>query len=516
MRRWTLLVLLSLYCTTTSAQTPHENRRDGWAVWVTGSLARVQPRDPPGRVRAAHIHAARNEYEAFQLVIGAPAGSDLAHISVAASDLTGPATISSRHVSLFRAHYVPVAARSQFQGSGSPHPPGEWADALIPFDLPGGQYPSAPFTVPAGRNQPLWVEVYVPKETGPGTYTGNLIVTAKDGPLITVPMKLTVWGFTLPDRPALASDFGTYDTWFSLAARRVPGAQQPRLRANLYAALDAHRLGTGEADLSDPALERWMATHRFIRVPSKQPDAVQRTIKRHFDFRGWGSFLGHYLLDEPTTREDFNEVRRLASRWRALGIPTMTTIKIKTAWAALDGAIDIWIPVFYECAYRSREVRTRLAKGERVWSYTAGVQPDGIPTWLLDYDLIHFRIAAWLNYRHGQTGLLYWTTAYWDGYDPWTNPTGNRYGNGDGSLFYPGDRVGAPNAAIPSARLKAIRDGIEDYDYLALLAELGDPALAHRLAVTLASAWNSWSRDTARLAAAREQAALRIVQLQAR
>jgi hypothetical protein len=194
----------------------------------------------------------------------------------------------------------------------------------------------------------------------------------------------------------------------------------------------------------------------------------------------------------------------------------MTTIKIEAAWAALDGAIDVWIPVFYESAYRSREVRAKLAKGDRVWSYTAGVEPDGIPTWLLDYDPVHFRIPAWLNYSHGQTGLLYWTTAYWDNYDPWTNPSGNRWGNGDGSLFYPGDRVGAPDAAVPSARLKAIRDGMEDYDYLTLLAEAGDPGLAHRLAVAVAPAWSAWSHDPNALASAREHAALRIVQLQAR
>lgn len=73
--------------------------------------------------------------------------------------------------------------------------------------------------------------------------------------------------------------------------------------------------------------------------------------------------------------------------------------------------------------------------------------------------------------------------------------------------------MGAPNAAIPSARLKAIRDGVEDYDYLALLANLGDPILAKSLAKALAPAFDSWNHDPAAVVAAREQAAARIVAL---
>jgi hypothetical protein len=142
------------------------------------------------------------------------------------------------------------------------------------------------------------------------------------------------------------------------------------------------------------------------------------------------------------------------------------------------------------------------------------VEPNGVPTWLLDYDLINYRIPTWLNYRYGQTGLLYWTTAYWQVGDPWTNAsTVYHYNNGEGVLFYPGDKVGAPNAAIPSLRLKALRDGVEDYDYLALLAQLGDPDFAAQLSASLASTWNNWSHDPSVLITAREQAAARILEL---
>jgi len=486
-------------------------------VWTTDPLTRVQPTDPPGTLTSAAIKAARNEYEAFQVVVTAPASSALSGVNVAVSDLVGPSTLPKSAIALYREHYVPVRVQSAQVNNGwfAPHPPGDWPDALIPATVPGGTYQSFPFSVPAGRNQPVWIEVYVPKGTPAGTYTGAVTVTAQGVPPVTIPLTLTVWGFTLPDRPALASDFGTYDTWFYVAANYSAGATRQALQDNLYAALNAHRLGIGQAYRRTAAevalVDSWMPTHRFILAPATATDAELQDLTRYFNAKGWGDFLGHYIWDEPHTQADYDAIKAEAPRWRATGIPTITTIQNDAAWTALDGAIDIWVPLFFQCIYSAPQIQAKLAKGEQVWSYVMGVHPNESPTWLLDYDLIHFRIPAWLNYRHGQTGLLYWATAYWAAGDPWTNAANE---NGEGVLFYPGAAVGAPEAAIPSARLKAIRDGVEDYDYLALLAALEDPSGAASLAATLAPAWNSWSHDPTALAAAREQAVRRIMQLQ--
>eukprot|EP00392_Amoebophrya_sp_AT5.2_P002881 g2886.t1 len=44
-------------------------------------------------------------------------------------------------------------------------------------------------------------------------------------------------------------------------------------------------------------------------------------------------------------------------------------------------------------------------------------------------------------------------------------------GNGDGQLLYPDNRGGQTNASVPSVRLKHIRDGLEDLEYLFLLED---------------------------------------------
>ena len=97
----------------------------------------------------------------------------------------------------------------------------------------------------------------------------------------------------------------------------------------------------------------------------------------------------------------------------------------------------------------------------------------------------------WQVHKAGATGLLYYCVCSWGGLtkaytgkqcfpdvpihlkDHWTL---KRLGvNGDGLLVYPGRDMMEP---IPSIRLEVVRDGIEDYEYLALLGRLVEKAKA--------------------------------------
>ncbi len=105
--------------------------------------------------------------------------------------------------------------------------------------------------------------------------------------------------------------------------------------------------------------------------------------------------------------------------------------------------------------------------------------------------------------------------AYWRGVeDPWTDPRtldrrkngkGPLY-NGEGSLLYPGRAAGFDGAA-ESLRLKALRDSIEDYDYLALLERAGKSSEAERIVLPLTTSWFEWEKDPAAYDKAREQLA---------
>src|SRR5579872_69177 len=181
------------------------------SVYVIDSLSRVRPKDAPGTAVEAKIKAARNETEAFQIVVHAGDGG-LKGVNAAASDLkAGSLIIDRKNISLFREHYVTVRIPSP----RSKEQPGLIPDALIPFPEPGAKpparpprYPSAPFTVAPASNQPIWVEVRVPRDAAPGEYKGTITVTAEGENPIDVPVTLTVWDFVLPDTPTLRTNFG--------------------------------------------------------------------------------------------------------------------------------------------------------------------------------------------------------------------------------------------------------------------------------------------------------------------
>jgi hypothetical protein len=153
------------------------------------------------------------------------------------------------------------------------------------------------------------------------------------------------------------------------------------------------------------------------------------------------------------------------------------------------------------------------------WSYQscseAGTCSNGVPgpspsgytytTWPnynVDGKPAAARAMEWLTYLHGQTGELYYAADVCNtpSYNPYCVPSGVTWnpwngiyysgGWGDGTLVYPGC-VGSSNSSavcymgsgvttpliLPSVRLKLIRDGVQDYEYLNVLKNNGKSSL---------------------------------------
>jgi hypothetical protein len=511
-------------------------------VWVVDSLTRVQPTDPPGTLARAEIKAARNEYEAFQVVIRAPDDAPLANVHVVASDLVGPGVIPARNVTLYREHYIQVTTPSP----GSPYPPGWWPDALIPFVHPEtgaplrGSIPAAPFNIAAGHNQPVWVEIYVPENTPPGFYRGTLAITANTAVPRQIDVTLTVWPFTLPKRTTLRSAFG--DLWDVSTRHAVDPAslEYHTIARRYFDAMIAHRImpacpedtiprihedGTVDTSASHGAMTHFMDTleANSWQIPFGRgllPDILGadrayalrylRTLYDYLERHGWAERAFVYMIDEPETASQYQEIREFAAlvheahpnlRFLVTEQPTPDD----PSFGTLDGSVDIWVPPFSR--YDPDAASLHQARGEEMWSYTALWQCSGCPTWLLDYPLIHYRVPAWISWTSRLQGLLYWSTTYWPD-DPWINPVGWRY-PGDGILFYPGKPIGF-DGPVASVRLKAIRDGMEDYEYLQLLARLDGPAHPDAIARTVASHFRTWNPDPVQLHAARNEIAAQI------
>ncbi|MFQ5859333.1 MAG: hypothetical protein ACE5LU_27345, partial [Anaerolineae bacterium] len=233
-------------------------------VWAEGSTRKIRPADPApaSTLRQAQgtawvwdgcrirLHAARNETEPVQLIITAGT-QPLTGVNVTVSDLANGsgAAIGQAQITLYREAYYNVPQPSDPYGYGLPAGElgtGPIPDALIPFENPysTGQIVGAPFDVPAGQSQPIWIDLAVPDGTPPGSYEGDVTVTTDQGPL-TLPLKLVVWNFTLPSQPSLSINFTT-DPWWTLPPQYGVAENTPAfydLIDRHYEALAAHRLG---------------------------------------------------------------------------------------------------------------------------------------------------------------------------------------------------------------------------------------------------------------------------------
>ncbi|MBI3856588.1 MAG: DUF4091 domain-containing protein [Planctomycetes bacterium] len=510
-------------------------------VFVVDSLQRVRPKDAPGTLKEARIKAARNEAEAFQVVVRAGEGG-LKEVTAEASDLKGEGDrlIERRHVSLFREHYLDVKTPTIKSKDG----PGLYPDALLPMSLPKSEAPAkpprfvgAPFSLAADTNQPLWVEVAVPKDAAPGYYSGQITISSAGQRPTTVPVTLSVWDFTLPDTPTLRTNFG------GLGKRLLTGhvgfkpdtAPYRSLERRYAEAMAAHRLcppippylrpkigpdGAIDAKETHAGLQEWMRLFRVngLRVDLQGEDPAGKDRDRNLKYlqttwaylkeNGWEKLAYVYVIDEPNDPKAYEEVRRRAKlvREAAPGLKILCTeqpVPQEAAWGTLVGSVDIWVPLWP--LFDEKSVAERQQAGEEVWSYTAlcqGKAGEDTPFWQLDFPLLNYRIPAWTSRRYGLTGLLYWTVVYWPEGDTWMNPlTYKKQYNGEGSLFYPGTDAGI-DGPVASMRLKALRDGLEDYEYLVLAGDAGAAKAA-----ALAKSWTKWETDPAKLAAAREELA---------
>ncbi|MGC3996712.1 MAG: sugar-binding protein [Anaeromyxobacter sp.] len=139
----------------------------------------------------------------------------------------------------------------------------------------------------------------------------------------------------------------------------------------------------------------------------------------------------------------------------------------------------------------------------------------GWPSYMIDASPVRNRAMQWLEYLYGVTGEVYFETTMAYTHDAWNNQW-DFTGNGDGTLFYPGTPAkigGTTHIPVASIRLALIREGMEDFEYLKLLSDLGDRAMAQREALALFPTAYQTEQSPDALLAARARIAQRIVAL---
>jgi hypothetical protein len=491
-------------------------------------MQRIGMATQPGRAANVSLYAARGEFEPFQIGIRA-SQRNLTNVDVSVSHLRGPKNriISKKNITLYREHYVYVNHPSpDLGGTNRPLGAGWYADGLIPFadpltgqDLTGTTLDATPFRVEAGKNQAVWVDVSVPRDTLPGQYRGTYTVTSDQGTR-SGKINLKVWNFRLPLKASLNSAFLFYQDQTKQAATEL-------LKHKLNPLFNSKPDPTPERELIDlwglqSAGLRGFWSGAELGNCQMNPTPTVADLQAEAALHQPELFKYVYSADEIDTCTNLYEPMK---QWgQAIHQAGANNLVVMAPVPELydDGsgtgrsAVDVWVvlPKMYEqSANRIAEV---LQKGDQVWSYNALVQDNYSPKWQIDFAPINFRIQpGFISQSLGLTGLLYWRVDGWTT-DPWNDINSffdpndnNRAYPGDGMLFYPGQQVGV-EGVVPSMRLKWLREGVEDYEYVAMLKRLGKSERALEISRSVGQDWYSWTKETKTLELARRQLAQEI------
>jgi len=224
-----------------------------------------------------------------------------------------------------------------------------------------------------------------------------------------------------------------------------------------------------------------------------------------------GLGLDLYLSDELNgCSGDYGPTRTLAANVHAANRSVKTMVTLNAVDANLYGSVDHWVLLNSVQQWPALP----FTGGGDLWSYTSCNAGFGnAPEWMTDYPPINERIqAGFLNFTQGATGLLYYRADGWtagNAIGSWNNVDTTACGGGlgrpgDGIFLYPPGPIGSTESA-PGIRLKAIRDGIQDYEYMQILKNVGQLPVLDTTILPIATSWSNWSHDTNVLQNARKQ-----------
>jgi len=475
------------------------------SAWFAPSTTKVlrDTRPDPSASRA-EIAAARNETEACQLVLRADRQTAGVVVSVSTLRLAGNSAALTP--TLFKVEYVPNIV----------------GHVAYPDPLP----PLKTLDLEAGQTQPVWISVKVPKQAKGGDYAGTVRIEA-GGRRQELPLRLHVWGFALPDTPSSTTAFGLQKEYIALQ-HGVPlnSPQSGRLYAQYYEMLLDHRVSAYQipADLMSDEAAKYLDDPRMTsyQIPCPADDATLKALVDRLVKHGWYAKGFFYPIDEPVNKQAYDTLAAISDRLHrcAPGYHWVVPFYRGPDWDPeilpfdlMANRVNLWCPVsaYFEAGPTRATLARRHRLGERVWWYVCCGPGEPFNNFFVSMSAMAHRVLFWQQKRENVDGLLYWSTTYWNPAstkDPWSDMGTvkdiNKDLRGDGSLFYPGKRVGV-DGPVSSIRLEMIRDGLEDFDYLTLADTLLGKKATQDLVARIAPSLTKWEHDPAALAKARRE-----------
>ena len=456
-------------------------------AWATHALEKVFPGDLPraqGRLDPnVRLTLAGNEVESFQLLLRPSSDAPMEDLGIRPGALThdgGGAVLPASAIRVYRVGTVPVHVPSFYEGAT-----GNFPDVLMPVE--------GAITLPAGETTALWFTLRTQPGQQPGRYRGLIELQAPGMDPVEVWLEVEVFGFSLPKTPALKTDFG-FSLAHALEGARTQGgspneaqlhraylenALEHRVTLRSLAALPREQARYEEAlkKFAGEARELLDAGVTTLNVPYTLFDVPEHLAlaDAFIDSRGLHDPAFAQLANEPMPAAWPRLLERMhAWKTAAPHIPVMVTTQGLDPF--LPDGLDIWaVHTRVMDTPNGANVLARIAGGDEVWCYVNHAPSRPYANLFLDFTALEHRILFWQAWVMGFKGFHYWSVnGLGEGVNPYESQLDITPVNGDGQLVYPG-----ASGPVNSIRWEVVRDGIEDYDYLALF-KIAYNALAKR------------------------------------
>ena len=496
-------------------------------VWQEDPIVKVFQDDlPPKTIGPASISIARNEYESLQLVIRSP--KEYKQLKIKVNPPTDQKGNKLENLEVGVIGYVPVNYSSNYINDrvspawhqkipfgpyGSDGWIGWWPDPILPFQ----SFDLSPF-----KTQPLWIELKVPKNGVPGDYSGQVQLINNGEVIKEIPFKVHVWNFELPDKSHMTAEFDDRSRSDSGKVELMKVYADYRITPDRIIPAPKWKIEKGKLIFDfteyDKAASYYFDTLKFNRAYSPEyfylfgwasppgtkfgekpyegvspytgvdrsklrPQfikAYQSALKiywNHLKEKGWADMVTLYISDEPHNLPEITaQMKALCDMIHQVDRKIPIYVSCWGYRHEYIGYVDVW-GVSYNRGPEADLINIKKT-GDRIFYTTDGEMCTDTP--YLGFE----RMVPYFCFKYGADEYEFWASNWytfnpynygWHRFNRESQVPGQyawtRYPNGDGFLFYPGKPIGV-KSLVPSIRLKLVRDGVEDYEYLYCLNSL--------------------------------------------
>ncbi len=523
-----------LYDTSFGERLPSSSDKVGlWWASSGWKVSRTRP-VPEAKGEAILLRAARSEAEAAQVVLRPREA--LKGLAVKAGALAGPggATIPAERVEVLRVRYVTITQPTDATGCvgewPDPLPPLKeplnleadrnqplWIRVTVPKDAAPGAYTGRIALAAEGwrAEVPVRVEVYgfaLPDRMtcqtsfgfsadGVWRYQGldkeadRRAVLEKYLAVLSAhrispydPAPLDPFKVTWPDKKDPKPEFD-WSAWDAAMTRAID-----HYRFNAFTIPVVGMGGGTFYSRVDPELLGYKEDAPEYKAAFT---AYCRAVQEHLRQKGWLPYAYVYWFDEPDPKDYafvMNGFRKLKE-----AAPDLVRMLTEQVEPDLVGGPNLWCHLTPD--YRHDRAEERRKAGDRFWWYICCAPKAPFCTLFIDHPATELRVWLWQTWQRRIDGILVWSLNYWTSGTAYTDPKRPQnpyedpaswvdgygtakgakvlWGNGDGRFLYPPEAAADANPSAPvlegpveSLRLEMLRDGVEDYEYLAILRGL--------------------------------------------